>query len=165
MTSPRTLTLVEMIRRFNEAREVMGHTGIPGSGDKVPLMPDTWTESYRELERILLCLRAERPKQYWHLTQRYLKAQERQVELTFRAGRYAGLLPNEAVLKGFAGSFDPIWPEPGRDRAAKGAPSGEAIVQRWDPNVRREVVRRAVATIDEWFPGSPYLPKEMLAAA
>jgi hypothetical protein len=165
VTSQRVLTLVEMVRRFNEARETMGHVGLPGSGDRIPLMPDTWTESYRELERVLLRLREERPKRYWHLSTRYLKASERQCELAFRAGRYVGLYPNEAVLKGFAGSFDPIWDTGPRDKAAKGTPTGQVIVQTWSPLVRRQVVRDAVLTVDEWFPGSPYLPKEMLEAA
>jgi hypothetical protein len=168
VTSQRVLTLVEMVRRFNEARDVGARDG-GGDGGAVPLMSLVWNESFRELERVLLRMRAESAEsieQYWHLSERYLRPRERQAWLAFRAGRYAGLRSHEGVLKGFAGPFDPIWPDAtARDKKNKGAPEGWTIVQTWDERVSPGLVRAGFETLDAWFPGEPFLPDEMLEAA
>lgn len=88
-----------------------------------------------------------------------------QRELVFRAGRYVGLDPFEAVVTGFAGSFDPLWDAgPRKHKDAKGTPVGWCIVETWRPDVRRERVRRGVEWLTEEFVGEPFLPLEMVKA-
>lgn len=164
-TLHKVLTIAEMLRTYRDAQEVL--TVTEGGGDGNPwLMPKAWNASYRQLESLLKRMAGERPKQHFHVRGRYLDSWRRQQELVFRRGRYEGLSPFEAVLKGFAGPFDPLFPpERPNDREARGTPVGWCVVDCWRPEVRRQVVKDGVEWLAGEFVGEPYLPVDKLSDA
>ena len=142
-----------MLRRYDEARDPSRNNGIPGSGDLPPLMPSTWNASYRELERVLGLMRTERKSQWWHLTERYIRAQEALVECRVVKKR------GQAVIK-----------LPPHCELAAGAPIvGERVVKarvrRWVPEVDNQKVRRGLEWVADTFRGEPFLPVEFTEAA
>jgi hypothetical protein len=151
------LTIAEMLRTYRDAQEVL--TTTEGGGDGAPwMMPRAWNQSYRQLETLLHRMSRERPKKFFHVRSRYLDSNRRQCELVFRAGRYVGLNAFEAVLKGFAGPYDPLFPPVrANDREARGMPSGWCVVDAWRPEVRRQEVKLGVMWLAQEFVGEPYL--------
>lgn len=151
----KTETITEMLKRFHEARETLdGKDGSPKSGERVPLMPVTWNDSYRQLERLLIKLRVERTSQHWHVSERYLRCTIRVIEAPTRktkSGNVEILLPAHTEL--VAGS--PVI----------GGTTARCRVRQWSPRVREEKVRRGVSWLAENYQGEPYMPVEFLAAA
>lgn len=141
--------IIEMLSRYQEAQEPDGKGGQPGSGERVPLMPATWNRSYRELERCLRELRAERTCQYWHLSERYLRCRIITVDCKVVKGKIR--LPEHSEL--VAGA------------AQAGEKTARVRLRQWDPGVRAEKVRRAVAWLAVSFQGDPYMPVEMTELA
>jgi hypothetical protein len=67
----RELALVALLERYDDLVEPWvgpGSSGLVG----VPLMPPTYTDSVRELERLLRRLREERRGLWWHVNEHYL---------------------------------------------------------------------------------------------
>lgn len=150
---PRQRIIAQMLRRYNEAQDPASHSGMLGSGDSVALMPPTWNRSYRELERVLAAMRVERKSQWWHLTERYIRAQEALVEC--RVVRKRG----QAVIK-----------LPPHCELAAGAPIvGERVVKarvrRWVPEVDNGKVRKGLEWVADCFRGEPFLPVEFTETA
>ena len=144
--------IVEMLKRYTEAQEE-ALTGSPGDGSHVPLMPTTWNRSYRELERCLKLMRDARSKQYWHVCERYIRAEI--LTLT---------VPFSKAKKG------PLPKLPPHTELVAGAKfSGEAMaavrVRRWKPEVREEKVRNGIDYLSGTFRGEPFLPAEFQEAA
>jgi hypothetical protein len=141
--------LEELLRRYGEAQETMNKGGV-GDGDAVTLMPLTWNESYRELERVLKVMRTERRSQWFHVTERYLRCTERVAEVrVVRTKRGPELkLPPHSELGAGA-------PE------IAGATARVRLVV-WKPEVRMEKVRRGLEYVSAEFRGEPFLPAEFL---
>jgi hypothetical protein len=160
-------TIVELLRRFNEAREAFGEAGGPGDGSHVPQMARVWNSSFRELEKRLIQMRSERPSQFWHVSERYIRATRRQVDLKYQAGlylletdgRWARLPAHCEVVVGFVTAGE-------RGKTVKGVLGpGPCVVASWDSRVRQSKVDRGVDWLAEAFSGTPYLPVEFLEAA
>jgi hypothetical protein len=139
----------EMLRRYGEAQETMNKGGV-GDGDAVTLMSLTWNESYRELERVLKAMRPVRPSQWWHLTERFLRCQDRVAEVR--------------VVRSKRG---PELKLPPHSELGAGAPEIAGATARvrlvvWDPSVRMEKVRRGLEYVSSEFRGEPFLPAEFL---
>lgn len=147
----RVAVITEMLRRYAEASETM-NKGDRGDGTAVTGMPRTWNRSYRNLERLLKQMREERKKQWWHLTERYLRCQERKVEVRV-----------QKTIKG------PVLRLPPHSELGAGAPEikgSTATVKLivWTPAVRKHVVDLGLLWLarEEHWPFGPDLPQEFL---
>ncbi len=141
---------MEMLRRYTEAQEPLsGRSQVPGSGDRLPLMPPTWNDSYRELERCLRQLRDTRPTCYWHLCERFIRTQDLTLELPVRRGRVK-LPPHTEVAAG---------------HVSIGAKTAKLRCRRWSSSVREQKVRLALAWLVREFRGMPFLPLEFTELA
>ena len=141
--------IVEMLKRYTEAQETGVSTGIRGDGDSVPLMPTTWNASYRELHRCLLVMRDDRPKQYRHLSERYIKPSSRTLQLEFRKGKPR--LPPHCELAAGA--------------AISGEKNARVRIREWPAWVKQVEVDKGVRYLSEAFRGEPFLPREFQEAA
>jgi hypothetical protein len=158
-------TLVAMLERYREAQEAFGESSGPGDGSHVPMMSPLWNRSFRELERCLHRMRDERPSQYHHLGERYLRCQRRQKTLLFKAGEYmkpdgnrwVKLGPNEDVAVGFV-------TEGTRGKTSQTLGPADCVVVSWAGHVRRQKVERAVDWLVDVFDGDPFLPDAFLEA-
>lgn len=141
--------ICSMLARFNEARETLNGPGdIRGDGNSVTLMPSTWNDSYRELERCLLNLRNTHKPLYAHIQERYLAQQPfneivRKVEVNHRGNL---VLPANTVVLCVI------------DRRKNIA---TARLRRWHPWVRREKINEAVDILASEFRGEPFLAPEL----
>lgn len=147
-------TIVEMLRRYNEAQDPSAKSGLPGTGEHVPLMPATWNTSFRELERCLKQLRDERKSQYWHLCERYVRAEVKTVLCGVRKApngqRELRLPPHSELVAG---------------APVSGESTAYVRLRVWSPAVRPEKARRGVEWISDNFRGEPFLPSEMTQEA
>lgn len=138
--SRRELVIVELLERYGELVDPMVSRDGGGDGVAVPLMPRTYTRDVRELERLLVRMRSERPSQWWHVSERYLRSSRvtRDVRVRRRGknGKSAWVIERQ-------------------------------VVDVFSPSVRLEKVRRGVRWLaDEWgLPLEPMLPRELLVAA
>lgn len=142
-------TLVELLRRFEEAREVSFRDGSGGGGGLVPLMPLTWTASYRELERCLVQLRSEHRTLYRHLHARYLDPWRMRLSVPVRKGGELRL-PTDCELA--AG------------QPSVGLKTADVIVNVWPGWVDMLLVGAALDELERLFVGEPFLPAEFVAA-
>ena len=140
--------IVEMLKRFHEAREE-ALSGQPGDGSHVPQMPSTWNASYRELERCLRLLRDDRPKQYRQVYLRYVDHTGRTMEVTFHRGK-PKLPPNTELLAG---------------AAISGEKSARVRVRAWPDWVKQVEVDKGVRYLSDQFRGEPFLPRAFQEAA
>lgn len=137
--SPRETVLVELLERFNELCDPMQSGN--GEGDTgLRLMPATYSASVRELERLLTRMREVRRSQWWHVTERYIRAtsvlRDVQVKRKGKNGKTVTLTERHVVAV-------------------------------YDRGVRLEKVRRGVEWLaSEWsLPHEPMLPDAILAAS
>src|SRR5690242_2734553 len=126
--------------------------GIRSTGTHVPLMSGLWhgacpkncivrgtcNSPYAKLEALLPILKAERPSQWWHLTQRYIACEDKVIEV--------GTIK---TLKGREPKLPPYTKARGAPALKAGFPTARIAVRQWKPEVRLEKVRRAV----EWLAG------------
>ncbi len=139
-----------MLLHYEDAQSVMGGPdGFAGSGERVMLMSKAWNASYRELERCLHAMRDERRSQWWHVTERYLRCEERMAKVPVKKGR-PKLPPHSEIAAGA--------PEIGSTTA-------RLRLRVWSPSVREEKVRRGLQWLADEFRGEPYLPVEMTSLA
>lgn len=133
--------IVALLERYGELVDPMqsGNGGEAGWGLR---MPATYTPSVRELERLLRRMRGERPSQWWHVSERYIRAQ--------------------SALKDV----------PVKRRTKHGKPVTvveRQVVTTWHPGVRLEKVRKGVEWLaDSWDArrvGEPMLPAAVMVAA
>jgi hypothetical protein len=113
-------------------------------------------------------MREERPSQFWHVSERYIRSRRRRVELVYRAGhylqvdehsRYVKIEPHHEVVVGFVTAG-----EHGKHVKGTLGPFG-CIVESWSPRVRQSKVEKGVDWLADAFVGTPYLPVEFLEAA
>lgn len=137
--------IAEMLSRYEDAQSTLMGRSEATYGDGVLLMPKQWNRSFRELERCLHKMRDERPSQWWHVTERYLRCDDRIMEVAVRKGR-PKLPPHVEVVAGAPMS---------------GQKTARLRVHVWSPAVRAEKVRRGLEWLADEFRGEPYLPVEM----
>ena len=113
--------------------------------------------SYAELERCLLGLRAEDARLYWHVTQRYLDAEVRPMDVPVRRNQYASypvLAPFCEQAGGLAGSTGGTC---------------RILVRRWDHRVREPLVSEGLAVLLRCMHGGRSdrikVPAELMAEA
>lgn len=159
-TTNRQRILTEMLRRFHEAHDAGVVEGVRGDGGGWPHMASTWNASYRTLDALLDRMKpeslgggGERPSQWWHVTERYLRCEHRVIEVRAvrrRNGQVDFKLPPHTELEAGAPSI--------KDSTAR------VRVAQWSSAVRAEKVRRGIEWLAEsWPAGSePYLPAEFL---
>lgn len=139
--SRREEVIVALLERYSELVDPMqsGNGGEAGWGLS---MPRTYTASVRELERLLKVMQVERRSQWWHVSERYLRAQSAlkdvQVRRKTKHGKTVTVTERQVVVT-------------------------------WSPAVRLEKVRRGVEWLasswDERRVGEPMLPAELQVAA
>ena len=141
--------IASMLATYHDAQETLnGPSDIHGTGERVNLMPKTWNESYRELERCLRYLRAEHPATYAHIQERYLAQQPyneivRKIEVNQRGNL---VLPANTVV---------LCVIDQRKHLAT------ARLRRWHPWVRRERINAGLDIIADMFRGEPYIEAEL----
>lgn len=142
--------ITEMLRHYNDAEDPMnGPSGVRGDGLSLPLMPEAWNQSYRELERVLKVMRDEVPWLWWDIRERFLACQVRMVEAKVSKGRVK--LPDNCEVA--AGAVE------------VGSKTVKVRVRQWSPLVRQERVEAGVCWISERFRGEPFLPDEFAEQA
>lgn len=133
--------VTQLLERYVELVDPMQSGN--GSGDTgLRLMPATYTASVRELERLMQRMRQERRSQWWHVSERYIRAEHvlRDVKVKRRTkhGKTVTVVERQVVTS-------------------------------YHPGVRLEKVRRGVAWLaDEWDArriGEPMLPRDVQVAA
>lgn len=108
-------TRVEVLReiagRYHELVSNSGSPGQPGSGDRIPLMPATYTQTVREFERLMAYMRHDRGESLqvvdgekvsvralrWHILEWYVNATHtiRHVPIQLKKGRKIALLHDQ----------------------------------------------------------------------
>lgn len=143
--------VIELLRTLADAREPLQSGNGKSSAESHSFSyPKVYLEgSYRELEATLRRLRAERPGQYWHVCERYLRCERKVIEAKVKKGKPT--LPQHCELAGGLASI--------------GASTARVSVFRWDERVRMEKVRAGVEFLVEHFPVEPQLPLDFLAVA
>jgi len=147
--------IVEMLRRFRDAQETLCVS--QGGGAGVSLMPKTWNQSFRELERCLHALSAERPKQARMLLARYVDPTVSRRKLVGRRNAKGEVvfakLPPHSEIRSYA-----QLPERGH------AHEWDAILASWPKWVQPKAVESGVDRVCALFAGEPFLPAEFLDA-
>lgn len=162
----REQVIVELLERYTELADPM-QSGNGGEGGWGLSMPGTYTASVRELERLLGQMREERRSQWWHVTERYIRAERSKKTLTLKGGRWYGLEPHEAVV-GVPGGWTLALATERSKKTRKGDDL-QVTIARWNSAVRAHKVTLGVAWIaDQWDArriGEPMLPAAVMAAA
>jgi hypothetical protein len=152
-------TLIEMLKRYDDAQNTLIHSG-DGSNGWPQLMPPTWNQSYRELERALRQLRSTHPEPYRHLHARYIDPWRMRAEVPVKKGGELRL-PRDCELA----AGQPV----------SGLKTAHVILNVWADwvNACRKcdldkptccAVRRALDELERTYRGEPYLPAEFIAA-
>lgn len=157
--------IIVLLKTFNDARETLQRGDAGGSNypdDRLLLMPDAWTTGgYEELQRALARLRLRAPREYWHVTHRYLRSTKRRTDVTRCGEEWVGLGHNQSV---FSHSM-PEGEERRRSRPSANASKSErdfvAIVESWDEGVDVTVVADGVTQLVPLYVGWPRLPDEV----
>lgn len=142
-----------MLLQYHDARETLnGPNDIKGDGTSLQLMPATWNDSYRELERCLLKLRTDNPTIYAHLRERYLANQP--FNETVKT-----VSVNERGNICLPANTQTLCILEHRKHTAR------VRLRRWHPWVRRDKVNEALDTLAANFRGEPWLAPELRSAA
>lgn len=151
-------TIVTLLRRYRDLEGVSkSGTGGAGKGDRVLYDPDgsEWeTSGCDALDDLLTRLRGERPVQWWHVTERYLRCDIRSRRVKAPKGRVGKLGPYcEALGHGV--------------RPPDMLKGGEVlvVVEEWVPQVRLEKVRHGVTYLSKRFPWQRYRWRDLMEAA
>lgn len=143
--------LTQLLERYNELTDPM-QTRRPGDGTHVPLMPETYTPSVKELERLLIRLRDERHHLWWHINERYLKVTETNA---YRCPKCGGITHASHHRH--------------RDRRGKlhDYPGARIIVHHWNHRTNPTKIRTAIEWLaTEWnLKSEPMIPTELMVAA
>jgi len=138
--------ITELLRHWNDVEATLNsNSGLPGTGERIPLMSPAWNHSYRELERVCRVMRHRKPRLWWHVRNRYLACDTIMAECSVRKGRI--LLPARCELA--AG------------QAVVGAKTVRVQVRTWHPDVQDAQVERGVEWISRHYQGEPFLPEEL----
>lgn len=173
----RTQTIVSILEQFDELANPLWSTAGGGSGGPA-LMPKTYNASVREVERLLLGMRDDRAHPlvssagvkhsvrslWWHVDQRYLKAQRVLRDVGFLRGSYHGLKANEEVV-GRPGGWELVLAEQRQKHARKPEPM-RVVVTTWHRDVDHVKVTLGIDFLAaHWaLAHEPFLPAESLAA-
>lgn len=134
-----------MLRRYNEAQDPLsGRVGVKSSGTRTPEMPETWTHSYKKLERCLCRMRAEQPGLYWHVRTRFVDPE---------------LVTVLAIVKDGKARL-PDHHEHHAGQITVGDKIARLVCRRWSRAVDDAQVRRGLAWLTREYPGQPFLPRE-----
>jgi hypothetical protein len=148
-------TVAELLRCFREAQEdcISGPDGLRGTGDRSPGMGQLWKEaepSFRELERCLTILKDERRSQFWHVAERYLRAETRRLKVrVVRKGK--NVIPKMLPHTELVNRSQPVY-------AIAGDGTADVLAYSWDKAVDNVKVEHGVEFICREFRGTPYLP-------
>jgi hypothetical protein len=158
--SIRDQAIVDLLRVYRDLEGGSSARGGSGGGrDSHLLYSDggPWDKTGCDaLDTLLLRLREERPIQWWHLTERYLRCDVRAQRVRSYKGRIVKLGPYREALGHGVRPPDLL----------KG---GEVlvVVETWRPEVRLEKVRRGVSWLAVNFPWNDFrwqeLRREMVA--
>lgn len=100
--SRREQIIAELLERLVELTDPQQARGKTGDGEHLPLMPATYTSSVRETERLLRSLRDQRRRDWWHLSERYLRStaatKDVPVRLKAKNGKTAYVLERRVVI-------------------------------------------------------------------
>lgn len=138
--------LVELLRSYHDACSAGDIGEGSGSlGDRLLLMSEEWHEgSYSELHRALCVMRAERPAEYWHVAERYLRCTRRQTMGCPECRQYT----REGIRH--------VHYVNGRGQKVERT---RIIEERWNPRVSEYALSRGLDYLSTEFRGEPFLPK------
>lgn len=149
MSLSRKELLVELLSRFTEANgpDEMGE-GSGYTGDRLLLMSRLWhsTPSFKELERCMKVMRVERPAEWWHIHERYLRCVRRQ---TMGCPECIKWTPENVRHRHYVN---------GKTRWVERAP---IIEERWNPRVDMVALDRGLDYLSAEFRGEVFLPDEI----
>lgn len=145
-----------LLETYREAECVMGKGGGGDGSGLPPMMSELWhSGSYRKLESLLRTMRDTRPSQYWHVSARYLDAEDKviEVKVTSRGREKRPILPPYTVTRGVPAFM------PGN--------TARVAVRVYSKAVRLEKVRRGVDWLTSELDrqGGVWLPNLLLEAA
>lgn len=131
--------IVALLERYTELVDPM-QAGAGGEGGWGLSMPHTYTDSVRELERLLRVMREVRPSQHWHVSERYIRATS--VVRDVPAKRKTKHGKTVTVVE-------------------------RRVIVQWNPAVRAHKVELGIAWLaSRWaLVHEPMLPSELLVAA
>lgn len=147
--SSREYVIVNILEQYADLTEPGAKLGIAGDDGAHPHLPHTYTDSVKEIERLMRQLQAERRSQWWHVNARYLAATSSTKTKHRLHGRWTDLEPHEAVM-GFPAGWTLVLDEE-RGKRKQTPTEHRVYVVSWNPNVRAEKVRRGVRHLaDNW---------------
>lgn len=128
--SQRAQVIAAILERLDEFSDPLnGPSSMAGSGDRVPLMPGTYTASVREVERLYKQLRSEDRSLHWHLAEWYVRPTVKVAvlpKLTRRHGKTVQVLNADRT---------PV--------------TTRSLITRRNPNARQETANRGVTWMAE----------------
>jgi hypothetical protein len=152
--SIRDQAIVDLLRKYRDlvgvSKSGVAETGrVSDSESRALYTPGgEWDKSGCDaLDALLTRLREERPSQWWHVTERYLRCEVRVVRVKSRKGQIQKLGPYREVLRKGAGTRPPDLLN-----------SGDVlvVVEVWSPKVRLERARRGVTSLAVNFPWNDF---------
>lgn len=193
--NPRQSVIVSILEQFDELANPLWATSAGGSGGPA-LMPATYNASVREVERMLTRMRDDRHQPlirtmtgkhsvrslWWHLDQRYLKADRRLCDVRFVRGNPQGFVGKRLDENGFRPTVTPFlrnqqvarsnivnWDlevAENRLRRSQTPVDARVFVTTWHRDVQPLKVDLGVGWLcDHWtLAHEPFLPAETLAA-
>jgi hypothetical protein len=158
--SVRDQAIIDLLRLYRDLEGVSTSGNRGGGRDSRALYSEDseWDRSGCDaLDSLLGDLRVERPVQWWHVTERYLRCEVRPQRIKTARGR----LPSPGAHREFLGHGV---------RPPDLLSGGEVlvVVETWQPTVRLEKVRRGIRFLVVGFPWNDFrwrdLRQEMTAA-
>jgi hypothetical protein len=153
--SDRDLAIIDLLRVYRDLEGASSGGVGPGgyeNGDRMLYMDGgEWDRSGCDaLDEVLTQLRSERPTQWWHVTERYLRCEVRPQRIKTARGR----LPKPGAHREFLGHGV---------RPPDLLRGGEVlvVVEMWCPEVRLEMVRRGVWFLVAGFPWDKFRWKDL----
>ena len=147
MSLSRKELLVELLRTYHDVQLPELGMGSDSSDDRVLLMSHLWHQgSYKELHRSLYVMRAERPAEYWHVAERYLRCTRRQTVGCPECGQWT---PENIRHRHYIN---------GRHQKVE---RGPIIEERWHRKVDAVSLERGLDYLSTEFRGEPFLPDEI----
>lgn len=152
---------MELLRTYHDVQLPELGMGSDSSDDRVLLMSKLWHEgSYKELHRALYVMRAERPSEYWHVAERYLRCTRRQTMGCPECGQWTPEHVNHHKHRNkLTGKPEKVH-------------RGPIVEERWNPRVEwcdkcvlgkacSCALGRGLEYLSLEFRGEPFLPAEL----
>lgn len=149
MLTKRETTIADILNRWDELVERAGRSGVRGDDDTVSLMPRSYNASVREVERLMRRMKVERPSQWWHVSERYLRSQRSSKTVLWWQGRWQLPAHHEVVAQPGGWTL-----ELARGKKRRAPQEFRVAVVSWSPAVRAQKVRLGLAWLaGEWSLG------------